>query len=155
MPHGRYRHTQEGWFHWLVGVLGAGEVLAGALAPAPAPVRLLVIGIGLLLLALAAAFARLTVEERGGSLVLSFGPLPLFHRSIPYREIRSFRAARSWLVDGWGIHWVPWRGWTWNLWGRDCVEIETVRGGRVRVGTDDPEGLVAHLSARTGSEASP
>jgi hypothetical protein len=56
--------------------------------------------------------------------------------------------SRSAVIDGWGVLWVPFRGWTWNLWGRDCVGVDL--GERsLRIGTDDPEGLEAFVKART------
>jgi hypothetical protein len=56
-------------------------------------------------------------------------------------------AARSSWIDGWGIHYIPGRGMTYNLWGFDCVEID-MNGRTVRVGTDDPEGLTDFLKGR-------
>lgn len=63
--------------------------------------------------------------------------------------MQQIRRARSKLIDGWGVHWLPGRGWTFNLWGRDCVEGNTARR-RLRIGTDDPEGLANFLTERTG-----
>jgi hypothetical protein len=48
---------------------------------------------------------------------------------------------------GWGIHWNPWGGWVWNIWGFDCVVLQLNRG-MFRVGTDDPDGLVEFLRRR-------
>jgi hypothetical protein len=51
------------------------------------------------------------------------------------------------LIDGWGIHFIPLRGWTFNLWGFDCAKI-TLGSKVVRVGTDDAENLVTFLRER-------
>jgi hypothetical protein len=86
-------------------------------------------------------------------LALRFGPVPLLGKRIPYAQIRGVRAARSKLFDGWGIHWVPGRGWTFNLWGFDCVEVDMQNGKTLRIGTDDVDGLVGHLVARAPARA--
>ena len=143
----RYQHTQRGRFHWIVLAVGLLQIAAGLLITGPVPVRGLLVFVGLILAFLASCFAHLTVHEENRHLVVRFGPLPLVRRRVRYADIRSFERARSWLVDGWGIHWVPGRGWTWNLWGRDCVEL-TMTSGRLRIGTDDPDGLTAHLASR-------
>jgi hypothetical protein len=39
---------------------------------------------------------------------------------------------------------VPGRGWTYNLWGRDCAKL-TVRGSTIRIGSDDVARLVELL----------
>lgn len=139
-----YRHTQVGPLGWMLALLAAGmggaawavwdRSFAGVvLACAAALVALL-----------AACFWKLTVEDRGESLAVRFGPLPLFGTRIRYDAMTDVEAGRSSLIDGWGIHYVPGRGWTFNLWGRGCAVI---RRGRsvVRVGTDDVEGLVEFL----------
>lgn len=94
------------------------------------------------------SFSSLTVRDAGDVLEIRFGPWPFWKRRIPYAAIRDPRPARSKLIDGWGIHWAPGRGWTWNVWTFDCVEM-TVNGKPFRVGTDDKEALAAFLKART------
>ena len=49
---------------------------------------------------------------RGG-----YGPLPVFSESIRYSDITLVEYDRSGVIDGWGIHWVPGRRTTRNLWG--------------------------------------
>jgi len=89
----------------------------------------------------------LTVEDQSDTLLVQFGPVPLFSTKIRYEEIRDVKADRSRVIDGWGLHYVPRRGWTWNLWGFDCVEIRREKN-TIRVGTDDPENLTAFLQSR-------
>ncbi len=96
---------------------------------------------------IAASFAWLRIEDGGEFLRVRYGPLPVFGTRVRYDTIESVEAGRSALIDGWGIHYVPGRGWTYNLWGRDCVVVR--RGGRVvRLGTDDVEGLEGFLRER-------
>jgi len=142
-----YHHTQVGRIHWLVAVIGAFEVAIGLLAEAPSYVAVLLLVIGTSFLVLAASFRQLTVREVGDQLELRFGPFPMFRRRIAYAAIQSFEVGRSRWIDGLGVHWIPGRGWTWNLWGFDCVELKTTRGP-LRIGTDDPQGLAAHIAER-------
>ena len=96
-------------------------------------------------------FGHLTVRDAGEHLAVRFGPLPAFGIKIAYAEITSVEPDRTSIIDGWGVHYVPWRGTTYNLWGFGCVKI-TVGRRIIRVGTDDVEGLTAFLRERIGQE---
>lgn len=105
---------------------------------------------GLPMLVLAAAFHHLKVEDRGTNLFVSFGPLPLFRRSVDYDRIVSVEAGRTTILDGWGIHLSLKGGWVWNIWGRDCVVVRLNNGRVLRIGTDDTANLVHFLAQRCG-----
>jgi len=142
-----YTHTQKSLLDSIL--LLAFAVLLGAacwLAADPVAFYTLVGVAGVMLLA-AACFGSLTIEDAGDGLQVRYGPLPLFRKRIAYSAIRSARPGRSSIVDGWGIHWVPGRGWTWNLWGLNCVELD-VGGKMLRIGSDDAENLAAFLRTR-------
>ena len=94
----------------------------------------------------------LTIRDEGEGLFVQFGPLPVFSTRIPFDEIKSARAGRSRIIDGWGIHYIPGRGWTWSLWGFDCVDIERERGP-IRIGTDDASNLASYLQCPSGERA--
>jgi hypothetical protein len=111
----------------------------------------ILLGCGGLMGILVFSFSELTVRDEGEALSIRFGPWPLWGRRIPYASIRDPRPARSRLIDGWGIHWAPGRGWTWNLWTFDCVEMR-VDGRLFRVGTDDKERLAAFLQERVAAQ---
>ncbi len=96
---------------------------------------------------LAGSFVHLEVTDRGDHLLARFGPLPSFYKRVYYAELQSVEPGRSKLIDGWGVHWVPTRGWTFNLWGFDCVEL-MVSGQPMRIGTDDVDQLVAFLRGK-------
>lgn len=151
----RYAHTQRGGLHWLLWgtavVCFVGAWFAREDGETMASVVLVVVGALTCLLAL--CFVSLTVRDGGDALDVRFGPIALFKTRIPFARVRDPHAARSALIDGWGVHWIPGRGWTWNLWGRDCVEL-TIDGKPMRIGTDDPEGLTAFLRTQVGSEVS-
>jgi hypothetical protein len=143
-----YRHTQKGPLRWVVAaVVAAAAGLGWAVDDRGA--RIVLAGVAVLVALLAFSVATLTVSDAGTHLDVRFGPLPLWRTRVRYAEVRSVRRARSALIDGWGIHWLPGRGWTFNLWGRDCVELTTARR-RLRIGTDDADGLARWIAARTG-----
>jgi len=131
-------------------VIVALMVLAWAGRDRPAIV-LITLGVAATLILVAMMFQRLTVRDEGERLALRFGPLPVFRKLIRYSDITSVEAGRSSVIDGWGIHWIPGRGFTYNLWGLDCAKL-TVQGRIVRVGSDDVENLVAFLREKTGDQ---
>jgi len=140
----RYDHTQDGSLHLLV-YLTAALVFASASIcrgePLPAIVLLLS---GVAILPLGMCFHWLRVYDDGDQFRVRFGPLPVFGTRIRYDEITDVGAERSTFLDGWGVHWTPGKGWIFNLWGFDCVRVET-RRRTVRIGTDDVVNLVAFL----------
>ena len=140
-----YCRTQKGPWGLL---LYAGAILLLTVSwPVPnvpaLPIALGVIGF----VVLGTSFHQLTVVDEGRQLVIHFGPFPLFRRRIWYEEIVDAEQGRTTLLDGWGIHWTPWSGWVWNIWGFDCVVLR-LKKGTLKVGTDDPEGLVEFLKTR-------
>jgi len=102
---------------------------------------------GLLLLLLGASIGRLTVEDDEDQLVVRFGPIPLFRRRIFYDDILEIETGRTTFLEGWGIHWSPWGGWVWNIWGYNCVVLRLKRG-TLKIGTDDPDGLAEVVKTR-------
>ena len=148
MEDDRYKHTQRGSLHWLLLLLATGFFALGIWAPMDDADRILartfLWGAASLMLLFAFTVVTLTVSSDGHRLRLRYGPVPLLRKTIYIAEIENARAARSRWIDGFGIHYVPLRGWTYNLWGRDCVEL-TVGLQTIRVGSDEPQQLAAHL----------
>jgi hypothetical protein len=73
---------------------------------------------------------------------------------VPFSQIaRVERTDLNMLEEGSaGLHWTIWHGWLWNVAGAQAVEIFMTGGGRVTIGTDDPQGLVAAIeAARAGA----
>jgi hypothetical protein len=137
---------------YLILIATAVLLLAMALLlPVPLGPRITVFAGAILLLLAAYCFRTLTVRDEGEHLAVLFGPLPVFRKQIAYRDITEVKRARSRVLDGWGIHYGAGRGWTFNLWGFDCVEMR-VGSQTVRIGTDDPDGLVRFLQDRTASK---
>ncbi len=144
---GNYRHTQRAPLCLLVyGTAAMFLVLGWVLRNEPV-IQWVFPPVGLMMLVLAGSFHHLTVEDEGDRLSISFGPIPLFRRSVKYENIVSVEIGRTTILDSWGIHMSFRGGWVWNIWGRTCVVLR-LRKGILRVGTDDAEQLVEFLNAR-------
>ena len=142
-----YTHTQHGPLHYILDGL-AGVFLVCAVSLPEIPAVAITLGCSSCLVALfAVSFRTLTVSDAGQHLSVRFGPLPLFRKSIAYEKITSVEAGTTALIDGWGIHYIPGRGETWNLWGWDCAVLH-LDSKIIRVGTDDRENLVEFLQER-------
>ena len=140
-----YSRTQTAWL--LDGILyGTSAILVPTVwlvGKEPVLVALL-LGTAVVMLLLALAFHSLTVQDEGDWLAVRFGPLPLFSKRIPYSAITAVEPGRTSIIDGWGIHYVPGRGWTYNLWGFGCVKV--CLGKKViRIGSDDVDNLASFL----------
>jgi len=143
-----YDHTQRGPIHLILLGLAAVLLVSAWLVHVPEGRTILAI-VAAVLAFFAFCFRSLRVRDAGDHLQLSYGPLPLFKKRLDYGRMRAVAPARSDVLDGGGIHFVPGRGWVFNLWGFDCVRIQ-LEGGVVRVGSDDVPGLVAFLERRIG-----
>lgn len=142
-----YRHTQRAPLCLLLYAIGVlFLVLAWMLRNEPVVPWMFPV-VGLLILILATSFHSLTVKDEGERLSVSFGPTPLFRRSIPYASIEKVETGRTTLLDGWGMHMSLRGDWVWNLWGRNCVVLNLSKGS-LRIGTDDAERLAMYVNAR-------
>ena len=95
------------------------------------------------------AFGSLTISDEGEYLALRFGPLPVLRKTIRYADITGVEVGRTKIIDGWGIHYFPGRGWTYNVWGFACVKL-TLGRKIIRVGTDDAEELAKFVREKSG-----
>lgn len=145
-----YYHRQTGWLHWLLYGVAAGAVVLMWFERDQAHVVLAASLVALLLVFAGLAFHHLTVSDEGDALAVRFGPLPLFGTRIRYAEITAAEPSQTSIIDGWGVHYVPGRGWTYNLWGFGCTRLQL--GNRVvRIGTDDVDNLVSFLRRKVRS----
>lgn len=153
-----YDHVQRGRIHWLVYAVAAVSLWAGLVilngtanhGPVSTAGIWVFFVIGAVMAVLGMCFQYMRVRDLGDVLEINFGPLPWLRKEVRYEDIHSVEQGRTAWIDGWGVHTFPGRGWTWNVWGRDCAEL-TVNGSTLRVGTDDPEGLVSFIEERIGS----
>jgi hypothetical protein len=142
-----YEHTQRAPLHWLL-YFPAAILLAVAWSSRGQPLTALFLcAVAALLLILGCCFQHLTIRDEGASLAVRYGPLPLFRTRIAYADMARVQQGRTTWLDGWGIHWIPGRGYTYNLWGFACVELE-VRQRIIRLGSDDVEQLLAFLQSK-------
>lgn len=144
----QYSHTQRGKLHWLTNAVALSMLLVVFWLPWEKLVLSIFVATALLCVATGFCFQSLTVTDCGDELLVEFGPLTLFRTSIRYDDIATATIGRTSLVDGLGMHFVPGRGWTFNINGRDCVELVKVNGSVVRVGTDEPDKLFAVVRER-------
>jgi hypothetical protein len=144
-----YDHTQYGYFHWLLYLFSLACLVAAGYAILLGVLPFVIVAaVGVLMGTLAASFHYLRVVDAGDRLMFQFGPLPILHGSVEYKSIVAVEADRSLLIDGWGIHWLPGRGWTYNIWGFDCVLVTLDTGSTLRIGSDDADNLLEFLKAR-------
>jgi hypothetical protein len=144
----KYDHTQHAPMYWLV-LLPAIVIAAIAIiVPNDIYVAIPMLLVSGVLVATAMSFRWLRVVDEGTHLAMRFGPLPLLRKRILYANIVAAVRDRSSIIDGWGMHWLPGRGWTYNLSGFDCVRLTLKGGGTARIGTDDPDGLTQFLQQK-------
>lgn len=143
----RYQHSQTGWFvipvlllFTVVGLVVASddEVQVGVV------VAILVMMFAIL--ALGIYLSRLDVTVTEDQVVAAFG-FGKPRRAFDLTEITDVRAVRNSWWNGWGVRKIR-NGWMYNVWGLDAVQLELQSGKSFRIGTDDPDGLVAALNDR-------
>jgi len=138
-----YRHTQIGWVLLAALAAGAGVVVfatgkTGWNSAASVVMTMLIV--------VALLFCTLTVMIHDGEIECRYGP-GLIRKHIPLAAVRGARPVRTAWYQGWGIRLTS-DGWLFNVSGLDAVEVELVDGKRIRIGTDEPQALVAAIRAR-------
>jgi hypothetical protein len=139
-----YKHTQVG-FAIIIPVVAAIIVflvmLAAGRLMVPAWTAAVVVLVAPLMLAF---FGTLTISIEGERLLAKFG-VGVVRKSIPLSRIESFQPIHMRWVHGFGIHWIPFHGWLYNVSGLKAVKIATKSGRRMYFGTDEPEALCKAL----------
>ncbi|MGH9145912.1 MAG: PH domain-containing protein [Vicinamibacterales bacterium] len=139
-----YRHTQIGWGLVVVVTLA---LLVAILVMVRSDVTS-GLTVALIAVAIFALFGTMTVELDDTHLRLWFG-MGTFQKKIGFNEIRAYHPVRNRWYHGWGVRWFP-GGWLYNVSGLLAVELLLHTGTRIRVGTDEPEVLVARLQHVVG-----
>ena len=146
-----YNHTQYGRWHYLLFVFTLAAIASlGLVHSAPAVFNLLLVTAAVFAFC-GLMFGSLTIRDEGQWLALRFGPLPILRKRFRYDAITAVEAGRTKIIDGWGIHYIPGRGWTYNIWGFACVKL-TLGRKIVRIGTDDAENLATFLREKIARE---
>ncbi len=143
-----YRHTQwaASWLMPMFILTAAGIVAIGAIE-GPGAVAVVAGLVAVVVGAVVLAFNRLTVTVAEGRVEAAFAwGWP--RRSVELRDVVAIRRVRNRWWYGWGIRKIP-RGWMFNVWGLDAVELEFGSGKVFRIGSDEPDDLLAALSLHT------
>lgn len=110
--------------------------------PAPDLVIWILTGVAGVLLPAFIFALRLVIEVHPGDLVLRY--MPLWSRRIALADIRSVKARRYRPIAeywGWGIRYMPGRGWVWSVSGDLGVQLQLDGAHPLLIGTDRPEAL--------------
>ena len=142
-----YQHTQRSPLHLMLYLPVAFSFLVAWQMRNDVAPSMIVAVVAVILLVLALSFQTLTVSDQGEFLDVRYGPLNVFGTRIAYRDITAVEQGKTSMIDGWGIHFIPFRGWTLNLWGFDCAKI-TRKNKVIRIGTNDSETLVKLISEK-------
>ncbi len=142
----RYSHTQSSRYV-LIGFVALALAFAVAmLGDETTMVAAFGLGAFLVLLGLLLAnFSRLSVSVQADAIHLHFG------RGWPRKEIALADIAAAGIVRnkwwfGFGIRHTP-HGWLYDVWGLDAVQLDFVSGKSFRIGTDEPDELMAAIRA--------
>jgi hypothetical protein len=148
--HVEYEKTQYAPLHYILLALAVTLLMGAWVARAEPAAVIVLVGVAATLVLVALMFGSLTVRDEGDCLALRYGPLPAFRKQIRYTDITAVEPGRTSIIDGWGIHYLPGRGTTYNLWGFGCVKLSLGRKV-IRVGSDDVENLVTFLRGKIGA----
>jgi hypothetical protein len=147
----RYAHTQTGTsvfvvFGVVIALIAAILIPASASHGVPPATELLVLGVVLsLVLVVMLVFSRLTIIIDDERIAWRFGAgWPKFE--LPLDEIQSARAVTNSIMYGYGIRVIP-RGMLYNVSGRAAIELTRTDGKLIRLGTDDPDQLLAAIQS--------
>ncbi len=147
-----YDHTQYGKIHFLLQIPAVICLVASYfLLERSTSATMILISVGIILLLFSFTVIWLRVYDLGEHIKCTFGPIKLLSKKTAYCDIAEAYVSRSKLIDGWGIHKVAGRGWTYNIWGYDCVEFKLTNGNLMRIGTDDPANLANFIQSKLNS----
>ena len=144
-----YNHTQYGRWHYLLFTLTLATLAGAWVARSVPPIIVMLLAIAAVFALCGLIFGSLTIRDEGDWLALRFGPLPVLRKKIRYADITDVEVGRTKIIDGWGIHYIPGRGWTYNLWGFGCVKV-TLGQKLIQIGSDDAENLAMLIREKRG-----
>lgn len=138
-----YRHRQFGKVSiFSLGLAAALILIVTEWLPSSPGSAVATVVLGILLASLV-LFHSLSVAITPERVAVWFG-IGLIRRTFRTLDIRDARAVRNPWYYGWGVRLTP-HGWMFNVSGLDAVELELRDGRRFRIGTDEPDRLVAAL----------
>lgn len=104
-------------------------------------------GVSLFQLVLLLMLGRLTIELDETQIRWRFGVFGWPRWQIDLADIVDVRPVRTRFIDGWGIRRTR-EGWLYNASGFDAVRLQLRDGRVVRLGSDEPQRLLAFIEAR-------
>ena len=134
-----YYHKQFGTA--LVAILAATLIIMAVAFGRSAELGIIQVEVPIILLLAILLFYALTVEIKDNTLFIRMG-IGLIRKRVPLSEIEQAVKVRIPLLAGLGIHGIPGMSWVWNVSGRNGVQLTIKKGGRLVVGTDEPDELV-------------
>jgi len=147
MDNPSYEHSQALKALWLVLPLSAAALGLLAWTESDSANLQMLAGIIVLHGVLLIAFGRLKIAIGQGALQWSFGWLGLPRWQVTIADIRGADLTTSRWTEGWGIRFTR-EGMLYNASGNQCVRLTLKNGRSLRLGTDDPERLMAFITAR-------
>lgn len=147
-----YQHTQHSPLHFLLYIPVAFAFVIAWQIRADVVPGIVTGVVGLILFVVALSFQTLTVTVKDEYLQVRYGPINLFGTRLAFGDITGVQTGKTSFIDGWGIHFIPFRGWTFNLWGFECVIVQ--KGDKtIRIGTDDSEKLADFIRSKLSLES--
>lgn len=143
-----YEHSETGWV--MVWTMAAAALVTLAVAALGwySGRRLFAFAFPPVFLLTLLNFYRLAVSVDGEKVTVRLG-LGLICRTVPLAEIASAEIEKAAWYGGWGLRWTG-NGWFWTVSSLDAVALNLKNGREFLIGTDDPQGLLAAVSARLG-----
>jgi hypothetical protein len=152
MPSAPYRHVQRGTtILWSIAICAATAIaitlwhVSRAGTP-PADAMGWLIGPIMVVCVLGVVawyFSSMTVEVTDQELRWTVGRARPY--SVPRSDIEGVSLVRHSFWQGYGTRWLGPNRWAYIVSGHDAVEVRLKDGGCRRIGTDDPQGLMAAL----------
>lgn len=143
-----YHHTQRGLLiQVLIGLVSIAILVTAVVSFIYGSISggVISLAVAVLLILVLCLFHSLTVHVSKELIQVKFG-VGLIHTSFSVSEIRAVKTVRNHWISGWGIRWIP-GGWLFNVSGFDAVELNMANGRRYRIGTDEPQALLAAIEA--------
>jgi hypothetical protein len=96
-------------------------------------------------------FHALAVRVSREEIALRFG-IGLIRKRFTVSEVQDAAIVRNHWYYGWGIKLTP-HGWLYNVSGFDALEIQLKNGHKYRIGTDEPDALLAAVECACASSS--
>ncbi|HIF31422.1 MAG TPA: hypothetical protein EYQ75_07080 [Planctomycetaceae bacterium] len=143
-----YEHTQPGTLLRIVlglFVLALGVTAIIFLSGVSREAGIIFLLVAALLAFVLLVFHSLTVQVNRNEISLRFG-IGIVKKSFSSAEIKTVEQVRNRWFYGWGIKLTP-EGWLYSVSGLDAVQIVMQDGRKTRIGTDEPEKLLAAIES--------